>query len=104
MKEYANDIEKEAAFLKWYSQHVKKLGLSPDPYDPLHFYDYKAAWEAGVEPGPNGHWPSEFKLKGHPNLFVGGVDTRSGYLPQKGLLESENVYFNRINKMGFKNW
>ena len=28
------------------------------------------------------HWPSEFKLEGHPNLIVDGVDTRTGLLNQ----------------------
>ncbi|MFN3075934.1 MAG: hypothetical protein ABT940_03445 [Alphaproteobacteria bacterium] len=68
----------EAEFRAWYSGHAKKLGLSQNPDDPLHYYDYRAAWAAGAAPDTSGHWPSEFKLAGHPNLIVAGVDTRTG--------------------------
>ena len=42
------------------------------------FYDYEAAKKAGVTgPDKTGHWPSEFKKEGHPNLIIDGLDTRS---------------------------
>ena len=69
----------EDEFRKWYAERAKKWGLSPDPDDPKHFYDYRAAFENGAEPDPkDGHWPSEYKLEGHPNLIVDGKDTRTG--------------------------
>lgn len=65
-------------FRSWYDGHARRLGLDPDPDNPLHYYDYRAAWEAGASPGPDGHWPSQFKLEGHPRLIIDGVDTRTG--------------------------
>lgn len=69
---------KEQEFQRWYSMVAKQQGLDPDPDNPLHYYDYRAAHAAGAEPGPDGHWPSEFKRPGHPNLIVEGRDTRDG--------------------------
>jgi hypothetical protein len=68
----------EARFRKWYAERASRLGLSLNPDDPQHFYDYRAAFSAGADPDKSGHWPSEFKRLGHPNLLVGGVDTRTG--------------------------
>ena len=68
----------EPAFRKWYTARAKKLGLSDDPDDPQQFYDYRAAYRAGAEPDESGHWPSNFKKEGHPNLVVGVLDTRTG--------------------------
>lgn len=68
----------EPKFRSWYAERAKRLKLNPDPDDPQHFYDYRAAYKAGAEPDETGHWPSEFKREGHPNLFVGGADTRTG--------------------------
>jgi hypothetical protein len=71
----------ESRFQKDYSNLVQSLGssLAPNPDDPLHFYDYRGAWKAKkLKPGPNSHFPSEFKMPGHPNRFVDGVDTITG--------------------------
>jgi hypothetical protein len=51
-------------FRSWYKKHADKLGLAPDPDDPLHYYDWRGAYI--------------FKLEGHPNLVINGVDTRTG--------------------------
>lgn len=72
------DEDSDAAFLRWYTNHAKKWRLNPDPYDPQHQYDYREAYSWGAEPDEKGHWPSRFKKAGHPNLVVGGVDTRTG--------------------------
>jgi len=56
-------------FTTWYAKHAKQLGLNPDPDDPKHFYDYRAAFKAGVEPDEKGHWPDTYKLPGHPTLL-----------------------------------
>lgn len=66
------------AFDAWYADRAKKLGLNPNPDAPEHFYDYRAAYDAGAEPDASGHWPSKFKREGHPNLIVDGRDTRTG--------------------------
>ncbi len=42
------------------------------------FYDYAQAIGSGAQEDPSGHWPSEFKQVGHPDLVVGGFDTRNG--------------------------
>lgn len=62
----------EEMFQAWYAGAAKRLGLSEDPDDPKHFYDYRGAWEAGVQ-APSGeetHWPSRFKHDDHPNRFI----------------------------------
>jgi hypothetical protein len=69
-------------FQNWYSGWATQLGLSPDPYDPRHLYDYEAAWKAGAEPDEQGHWPSEFKLVGHPTAVVDRIDTRTGRIAE----------------------
>lgn len=68
----------EKKFQEWYRKWATKWKLDPNPDDPRHFYDYRAAFEAGAEPNEEGHWPSEFKREGHPNQFVGGMDTKTG--------------------------
>ena len=72
----------EEGFQTWYKDHATRLGLNPDPDDPRHHYDYRAAYSAGVEPqlADDGryHWPSEFKSDDHPNRYVDGVDTKTG--------------------------
>jgi len=64
-------------FNPWYAAIAQHFGLDPNWASPLHFYNWPAAFAAGVQPDPSGHWPSEFKLLGHPNLIVNGLDTRT---------------------------
>lgn len=72
----------EKAFKSWYADWAKVTGINPNPDDPKHQYDYRAAFQAGVKPeiANDGlyHWPSQFKLEGHPNLIVEGVNTKTG--------------------------
>ncbi len=69
----------EEDFQNWYAQVSKKYNLNPDPDDERHRYDYRAAYAAGIrKPNKEWHWPSKFKLEGHPNLVIDGVDTRTG--------------------------
>lgn len=66
-------------FDTWYAGVSKQYGLSADPYDKRHQYDYKAAYDAGIrKPDEAGHWPSKYKLPDHPNRFVDGIDTITG--------------------------
>jgi hypothetical protein len=83
-------VVNDSHFRAWYAFHAKKQGLSPDPDDPQHFYDYRAAHKAGAKPDRSGHWPSEFKREGHPNLVIDGVDTRTGE-PAKAAWESAPI-------------
>ena len=68
----------EPAFQKWYGDWAKKLHLNPNPDDPRHFYDYRAAFETGAMPNAEGHWPSQFKKEGHPRMIVNGINTITG--------------------------
>lgn len=75
--------DKISGFTDWYAQWAQKTGINKDPDDPKHFYDYRAAYDAGafptISPQDNKyHWPSEFKKEGHPNLIVAGVNTKTG--------------------------
>jgi len=68
----------EQGFRSWYSGHAQRWGLNPNPDDPKHFYDYRAAYTAGATPDETGHWPSAFKLEGHPRMYLGGRNTKTG--------------------------
>src|SRR3990167_9711591 len=68
----------EQGFKNWYAGHASTLKLSPDPDDPKHQYNYRAAYKAGAVPDVSGHWPSQFKMLGHPNRYVDGIDTITG--------------------------
>ena len=68
----------EKDFKEFYAKHAKKHGLNPNPDDPKHHYNYRAAYAAGASPDKTGHWPSQFKEKSHPNRYVDGVDTITG--------------------------
>jgi hypothetical protein len=64
----------DTGFLDWYSDIAKKANISPDPNDPKHYYDYRAAYEAGVDIDEKKHLPSKFKHDLHPDRFVIGKD------------------------------
>ena len=73
----------ETEFQQWYGDWAKKSGISSNPDDPEHFYDYRGAYRAGAQPqiSPEDnryHWPSQFKREGHSRLILNGVDTRTG--------------------------
>jgi len=68
----------DSAFRQWYSTIANQYGLNPDPDDPRQFYDYRAAFKAGALPDASGHWPSDFKKPGHPNMVVGGFHVQTG--------------------------
>jgi len=68
----------EQRFQSWYKMWADQLGLAPNPDDPLHFYDYRAAYQSGAMPDASGHWPSQFKLSGHPRTIIDGINTVTG--------------------------
>jgi|21_taG_2_1085346.scaffolds.fasta_scaffold90264_2 hypothetical protein len=57
-------------FEKWYAELAANHKWDPNPNDPRHFYDYKAAWNAGASVDEYGHMPSRFKHDLHPNRFI----------------------------------
>tara|TARA_X000001388_G_scaffold49289_1_gene35445 strand:- start:199 stop:534 length:336 start_codon:yes stop_codon:yes gene_type:complete len=62
-------------FNDWWSTVVKMHGYAPNPDDPLHYYDYRAAFNEGHGiPEDGQHWSSKFKHDLHPNRFVRGSD------------------------------
>jgi hypothetical protein len=76
-------VAEELKFQKWYKSWAKRAGIDPDPDNPLHKYDYRGAYKAGLEPvisEEDGlyHWDSQFKDEDHPNRYVGGIDTITG--------------------------
>ena len=60
----------EIEFQYWYNQWASTLGLDLNPDDPKHYYDWRAAYLADASPDESGHWPSKFKLKGHPRYHL----------------------------------
>ena len=62
--------EDETDFLSWYSKLAEKSNINPDPDDPRHYYDYRAAYEAGAELDERKHLPSEFKHDLHPDRYI----------------------------------
>ena len=68
----------EPAFQSWYRRIAGQMGLNTNPDDPSHFYDYRGAFASGASPDASGHWPSQYKREGHPNLVIDGIDTRTG--------------------------
>jgi len=80
-----------SGFRPWYAGMSARLGLDPDPDNPLHFYDWRAAHRAGAKPDRDGHWPSTFKQLGHPALIVDGVDTRTGKPASTALSQTNEI-------------
>jgi hypothetical protein len=66
--------EEDPRFSEWYLDIAERSDLSTDPDDPRHYYDYRAAYEAGVDLDEIKHLPSEFKHDLHPNRYVIGKD------------------------------
>jgi len=66
--------EEDVEFSHWYSNIAEKSNLSPDPNDPRHYYDYRAAYKSGASLDKDKHLPSEFKHDLHPNRFIVGKD------------------------------
>ena len=70
-----NEPFDEAGFSEWYSDVAEQVSdstftLNPDPDAPRHYYDYRAAYEAGAKLDERKHLPSEFKHDLHPNRYV----------------------------------
>ena len=66
--------KKKKGFKEWWKDVLKTHDYGENPEDPLHYYDYKGAYEAGEAiPSKKGeHWPSIFKHDLHPNRFISG--------------------------------
>lgn len=65
----------EEAFQQWHANAAKEYGTDPNPDSPEHHYDYRGAFKGGAQTtfypkDSRWHWPSEFKLDGHPHRFL----------------------------------
>ena len=69
----------DSGFSQWYSDIAESSDLSPDPDDPRHYYDYRAAYESGVDLDKDKHLPSEFKHDLHPNRYIIDKETLDIY-------------------------
>jgi len=98
----------EKDFQTWYAGISKTAGISSNPDDPLHKYDYRGAFLAAKknpkkyapEVSPEDgliHFPSEFKDPDHPNRFVKGVDTRNSGM---GRNTDADFTYERLKKKG----
>ena len=110
IKEEEEKIEKfnEIEFQKAYKKYAIEQGLSLDPYDPEHFYDYKALWdeEGEFKVDKEGHLPSKHKLLGHPREVIGGMNTITGKIVSGGggsvgVIEEEEEEFSFLKKYKF---
>jgi hypothetical protein len=62
-------------FNDWWSRVLEVHDYASDPNDVEHFYDYKAAFESGIEiPEEGESWPSQFKHDLHPDRYIKGED------------------------------
>ena len=61
----------EREFQSWMTER----GIDPRE---MEVYDFRSAMMAGAERDESGHWPSDFKRGNHPNLVVGGFNTKTG--------------------------
>lgn len=80
MAEYRTKLstKDEERFRAWYAAQAQQLGITADPDDLRHFYDYRGAWMAGTTPDKTGHWPDTFKTPGHPTFSVESIYYRPG--------------------------
>ena len=66
----------EPAFQSWYQERATKAGINPNPDDPRHKYDYRAAYSAGAEPeispgkSPRNTWLSRSSNSGEDNVVA----------------------------------
>lgn len=66
----------------WFGEYTDYYLEEPDLNTP--HYDYRGAWASGARPtvrDPSDnllHWPSTHKGAEHPNLYVGGINTKTG--------------------------
>ena len=66
----SEETEDDPGFSEWYSNLAERSDISPDPDDPRHYYDYRAAYEEGAESDKNRHLPSRFKHDLHPDRYI----------------------------------
>lgn len=65
----------EESFQKWYAQMAMLQGVSMNPDDPEHYYDYRGWYKSGISGGRDWHdegrmhGPDDFKMPGHPNTL-----------------------------------
>ena len=66
--------EDEKYFQEWYQVWSNVSGISNNPDDPLHYYDYRGAYEAGAELDKDKHYRQSWD-----GAKVEGIVTRTVY-------------------------
>lgn len=73
-------LEDEKAFRIWYRDYSASHGLSPDPDDEEHHYDYRGWWSSASDGeralrvvDPESHLPDTWKTPGHETFSDGSI-------------------------------
>ena len=80
--------QEEQRFREDYAAWAAKAGMDPNPDDPRHFYDYRAAWKAGVLVEGE-HLPSTYKKPGHPRYYIDPNSDAASPIPVPGYLNTK---------------
>jgi hypothetical protein len=83
--------DEESQFQSDYAEYAKNTGMSPNPDDKEHYYDYRGAWKSGVDltgVDVNDHLTSKFKLPGHPRTYVNPQTDEGSAKPKKGYVKT----------------
>ena len=89
VEDAAAKLKKEYQFRQDYATYAEKAGVAKNPDDKEHYYDYRAAWEAGLlKPDKENHLTSKFKLEGHPRLYMSPDQKKFAPQPQSGWLDT----------------
>ena len=83
-----DDVRFEAVF----KAHAAEAGINSDPSDYRHFYDYRAAYDAGQLDNKDfdGHLPSKFKKAGHPRTYMSPDGEDFSSAPTKGWTDTRD--------------
>lgn len=91
VEDTVKSLQQEAAFQKAYAKYAKKTGMSPNPDDKEHYYDYRSAYKAGsLNPDKDNHLPSKFKREGHSRLYMSADKKTFSATPKKGYVDTRN--------------
>jgi hypothetical protein len=81
------DPDEEKKFQEDYAKYAKNTGMSRNPDDKEHYYDYRGAWKNGADltgADVGSHLDSRYKLPGHPRTYVNPKTDEGSPTPKKG--------------------
>jgi hypothetical protein len=79
--------EEEKKFQGDYAKYSKNTGMSANPDDKEHYYDYRGAWKSGIDltsKDVGDHLDSQHKLPGHPRTYVNPKTDEGSTTPKEG--------------------